>query len=787
MHALDRKLLRDFRRLWAQALAIAMVLACGVAILMISFGMHRALVDTREAYYERNRFADVFASLRRAPLSLMSEISGIDGVMLAEARISANAILDVPGRSQTAVGQILSLPSTGTALLNVPIVRSGRLPNPDAHDEIVVNERFALANDLQAGDRIFANLNGTKRSLTIVGTVLSPEFIYTLGPGARMPDNEGFGIIWMAEPLAAAAFDLTGAFNFVSLKLSADANTEAVIDKLDALLDPYGGTGAYDRTRQQSNAFVDAEISQLRSMGYVLPPIFFGISAFLVNMVIGRIVMLERSEIGLLKAIGYSDVEICLHYLALAGLIAVAGIVIGWVAGNWLARGEAELYARFFDFPFLLFRASYSTYAVSGGLGLVSALIGATRSALQAASLAPAIAMAPPAPAHFTRTVVDQALAALDLPQTGKMIFRNITRWPGRSAATTLGMALAVAILMGAGFFRDALDEIVETEFTQSNRQDAMLVFSGDLREGVLQDVARLPGVLQVEGQMFLPVELRNGARVKHAAIQALRANPDLSRVVNTEGRTVNPENGGIVLSERLSGQLSAEPGDVIDVAVMTGRRENLKVEVARVVTQYFGLGAYMDLEDMNTLLRQSPRVSVANITLDQRFDDAFHAALKGVPNLASTTMMTQTRRSFQETIRQNVIIMTTIYIVVGVLITVGVAYNGARIQLSERARELASLRILGFSRAEVSLILIGETMVLTIFAQPIGWLIGWLIANLMVRSFSSDLYSVPLVLRSATYGMASLIVLAAALAATLVVRRRLDQLDLVAVLKTRE
>jgi putative ABC transport system permease protein len=348
-------------------------------------------------------------------------------------------------------------------------------------------------------------------------------------------------------------------------------------------------------------------------------------------------------------------------------------------------------------------------------------------------------------------------------------------------------MALAVAIMMGAGFFRDALDKIVETDFTLSNRQDAVLVFAGDQPERALQEVARLPGVLQVEGQQFLAVVLTNGARTKHVGLQAMRPNPDLSRLVDTTGKVINPSRNGIVLSERLAGQLDAQLGDAIEVKFLTGRRESVMVEVSRIVQQYFGLGAYMDLEGLNALLRQAPQISVANVTLDTNQDDAFHAALAGLPQLASTTLMTQTRASFQDTIRQNVVIMTTIYITVGVLITIGVAYNGARIQLSERARELASLRILGLSRAEVSMILIGETMVLAIVAQPFGWLIGYLLARQMVRGFSSDLYSVPLVLNPPTYATASLIVLAAALGSALVVRRRIDTMDLVAVLKTRK
>lgn len=787
VHALDKKLLRDLVRLWAQALAIALVLACGVAILLTGFGMYRSLDDTRSAYYERNRFADVFAQVRRAPLSLMRDIEAIDGVWAAEARVTGSAILDVPGRLQTTVGRILSLPPDREPRLNVPVLRTGRMPLSGARDEIVVNAPFAIASGLVAGDTIAANLNGSRRTLTITGTVLSPEFIYTLGPGAMMPDNTSFGILWMPEPEAAAAYDMTGAFNTVSLQLSIDARKDEVIDRLDALLAPYGGLGAYDRSQQESNAFIDAEIRQLRTMVYVMPPIFFGIAAFLVNMVIGRIISLERSEIGLLKAIGYSNAEICMHYLVLAGLIAVGGVGIGWIVGAWLAHGMAALYARFFDFPFLMYRASYVAYAVSGVLGVAAALLGAVRSALKAAMLAPAVAMAPPAPPHFSRGFLDRGLSALGMRQSGMMIFRSLTRWPLRSGLTVLGLAMSVAILVSSGFFNDALDSLMDRSFTQSNRQTATLAFTGDLSQSVLEEVRRLPGVLQVEGQQAVPVILSNGHLSRRTVIEARRPDPDLARVIDDAGRVLNAPPRGIILSDRLAAHLDVVAGGTVDIRFMTGRRETTRVSVAGTVPLFVGLGAYMDLSALGTLLRQIPQVSVAHVTLDAAQEDAFHAAIKDIPKIASVTMLTHVRRSFQETIRENVIIMTTVYITIGALITIGVSYNGARIQLSERARELASLRILGFTRAEVSVILVGETMLLAVLAQPVGWLLGALIAKIVAEGSASDLYAIPFVLQPSTFATASLVVLGAAFGAALVVRRRLDRLDLVAVLKTRE
>jgi len=787
MHALDIKLLRDFRRLWAQALAIALVLACGVAIFLTSFGMCRALDDTRAAYYERNRFADIFAEAKRAPEPLRREIAEIPGVANVETRVVGSVILDIPGRVQIAAGRIISLPEDGLPQLNRPLLRAGRLPAAEATDEVAVNAPFAEANGFRPGDSVSANLNGQKRTLTITGTVLSPEFIYTIGPGQLTPDNAGYGILWMPEAAVAAAFDMTGAFNSVSLKLTRGTNEQEVIDRLDRLLDPYGGVGAYGRDIQLSNSFIDAEIEQLRNLSMILPPVFFGISAFLVNMVLARIIALERNEIGLLKAIGYSSTEVCVHYLMLAGLVALAGIGLGWAAGSWLSYALARLYAEFFDFPYLIYRVTLDSYAISGAIALGAAGLGAIRAALSAARLSPAVAMAPPAPPRYSRGVFDRLFAALHLSQPAMMVLRAILRWPVRSGLTALGLALAVAVMVAATFFDDALDTIVDSAFYQANRQDAILLFSEDKPASALEEARRLPGVLAVEGQLYLSAKLRHGHLEKEIAVEARPPGSDLARAVDADGRVVTPAPVGIVLARRLATQLDARPGDVIEVEFLGSKRETHRLPVTGLVTQYFGLGAYMDYDTANRLFRQAPQVSVINLLLDEDAEPALHARLKDLPGLAGTIMMNDSRRGFQDTIAESVAITTTVYATIAILITVGVAYNGARVQLSERARELASLRILGFTRAEVSSILMGETLLLALAAQPLGWLLGWGIAWSMTAGFTSDLYAIPLVLTPATFARASLVVLGASLIAVLIVRRRLDRLDLVAVMKTRE
>ena len=786
LHALDRKLLRDIRRLWSQVLAIALVLACGVAILLTAFGMVRALEATLEDYYGRQNFADLFSTARRAPAALIEEIRAIDGVSAAEARVTGWAVLDLPGRAAAASGRILSLPEGG-ARLNAPLLVTGRLPDPDSDHEVAVNDRFAQANGYRPGDRFSAVLDGTRTMLSITGTLRSPEFIYALPPGGMMPDEAGYAVIWMPARAAQARFGLTGAFNDLAVTLHRTADLPAVTDSIDALLKPWGGSGAYLRDRQPSHAFIDAELAQLRNMAVVLPPIFLGIAAFLVNMLLGRIVALERAEIGLLKAVGYREAEIALHYFGLAVLVAAIGIGIGWGAGTWLARGMAQIYARFFDFPWLIRPGGVDVYAVSGLLGLAAAGIGAARAALGAARLDPAVAMAPAAPPRFKHGPIDRLVGAMGLSQPAMMILRGLLRWPLRAAMTMLGLAFGVGILVASTFLTDSLDEVIDTSFFRSNRQHASLILAAEAPVSVAQAARGLPGVLAVEPQFDLPVTLRHGPRSKRVSITARPSGGDLVRTLDEAGHVVGIPRHGLVLSSHLAEQLGVGRGDRLQVEIEQDRSRGFEETVTAVTTQYLGLGAYMDLDALAARLNEAPRATALHLALDPVARPGFHAAIKALPEIASAVLLTEIRDSFRDTISENIRRNTILFLTISILITSGVAYNGARIQLSERARELASLRILGFTRREASSILLGETAVLAVLAQPLGWGIGALISWAMVAGFDSDLYRIPLVLTAANFATASLVTLGAALASALLVRRRFDRADIVAVLKTRE
>jgi putative ABC transport system permease protein len=787
MSPLYRKLLRDLARLWPQALAIALVMAAGAATLIIGVGAYTSLAETRAAYYERNRFADVFADLTRAPGRLAVEIAEIPGVAAVETRVAKIALLDLPDMAEPASAMFISLPDIARQKLDLLYLRTGRLPIPGDEREVVISEPFATAHSFTVGSSFQALLNGRKRELRVVGTALSPEFIYAVGPGELMPDARRFGIVWMSEKALAAAYDLTGAFSGVHLKLLREASAEAVIARLDALLTRYGGRGAYARRDQTSHAFLDAELKQLEAMSRVSPPIFLIVAAFLVNMTLARLITLEREQIGLFKALGYSSWAVGAHYLQFVAGIAVIGVLIGITAGTWLGVGLTRLYANFFHFPFLVFRIDPWVYLVAAGVTLLAALLGAVRAVRDAVRLAPAVAMAPPAPARYRPLLGEAIYRWLDVPQTVVMVARHMLRRPLRTLASILGVAFAVMVLVGTLWAYGSAEFMIEVTFRRAERQDATISFARERRISGLAEVRRLPGVLQAEPYRSVPVRIRNGSVERRLAIVGKTRDAELSRVLDRKLDAVSLPETGLALSDALARILSVRVGDLVEVELLEQDRRLVRVPVTGIIEGYLGLTAFMDLDALNRLVREGAMISGAYLTYDARAQNTLFERLKETPIANFVALQQASVQRFRETIAQNIYTMITVYVALALIIAVGVVYNFSRISLSEQAREMASLCVLGFTRGEVSRILFTELAIVALLAQPVGWLFGYGLAYSMVRAFESELYRVPLVVEPNIYAFGSLLVLVAAVASGLIVRRRVNRLDLVEVLKTRD
>ena len=784
---LDTKLLRDIWHMRGQAIAVGIIVACGVAIMVMALGTLSTLRASRDAYYERYRFADVFASVRRAPESAAARLREIDGVQTVETRIVRLVILRIDGIDEPANAQIVSLPDDSESILNRIVLFHGRYPEARSSNEIIISNAFAEANDLNTGDAIEAVMNGRLRSLTVVGIGDSPEFIYALGPGTLLPDDRLFGIFWMRRRALEAAFDLDGAFNNLSLTVAPGTDTETVIDQADDVLAPYGGTGAFDRSDQLSNAFVDSEMNQLKTMAQIIPAVFLIVSAILIHSILNRLIQTERQQIGLIKAFGYSRREITWHYLKFAIAITTGGVLAGFALGFVLQNLITHLYAETFRIPDLTWRVDSFALIAGSIAALGSAIVGAMSAALGAAKLSPAEAMQPAPPVNYHQGWLRYILQMRWLDEPTRLILRHIFRFPARTAANLFGIAAAVTLLIGTLFSFDAIDDMIDQMFFRTNAHDAAVTFFEARNDTAVTELSRLPGVVSAEGVRDVPARLVSGHRSERVSITGLPADAQLRRVLSADGRYIEIPSTGLVLSSQLAGMLDVTTGETVTAHVLDATRPVVDLPVTAIIDEFVGTPAFMDLEAMNAMLDQPPTVSGAYLKLDPRNQTEFELSVIERPGIAGVSLRAAAIASFEETLQETIYIMMGIYAVIGGAIAAGVVYNAARISLTERGRELASLRVLGFTNNEVGYILLGELAIVALIGIPLGCIGGIGLAHLIATAMATELYRIPVTVNPSTLGIAALIVLVSSTIAALFVVRRVRSLDLIAVLKTRE
>ena len=783
---LNRKLVRDVWAMRGQSLAVALVVAAGIAIYVMYQANFASLRDTQADYYARQRFGDVFASLTRAPQSVAPDIAGLAGVSAVETRVVAQGILTTDTAVHTANARLVSIPAGRRPRVNDLYLRSGGWIEPGRADQVIVSEGFARARGLAPGDRLSALINGRSYRLTIVGTALSPEYVYTIPPGELVPDDSRFGVVWMEEGALASAMNMDGAFNDVVLRLGPGVPPEATMARLDRLLAPYGGLGAAPRTLQLSHWFVSNELKQLQSFGWLLPSIFLLVGAFILNVALTRALALQRTQIAALKALGYGDAAIAWHYIKWALIIGSAGLVIGLAAGHWLGGALGQLYNDVFRFPDLRFRIPADVLLGATTLTVGAAAGGAWLAVWRAVRVPPAEAMRPEPPLRYRRSAMEARLAPR-LDASARMVLRHLVRRPLRAVMSVAGIAIAVAVLMFGLLFIDVIDRLIVMQFFTIERQHATVTFAQPRSARAVLGLTRLPGVLAVEPQRVVAARLRAGYRQRTVAVTGVSRTAHLKRIVEEDGRVLQPPDSGLAMSRALADALGVAPGSSVTLEVLEGARPVRELTVATLVDDVFGVAAYMELKALHTVMREGDVSTGALLLIDPARQRALATALEARPLVAGTSFSHEVARQFRHTMSANLSVTTLINVLFAAVIAMGVVYNAARVSLSEHSRELASLRVLGFTRTEISMVLLGELIVLTIVALPIGWVVGYLLAEVMVRTAESEVYRIPLTVAPSAVAWASLGIVAAAVGSGLLVRRRLDRLDLVAVLKTQE
>lgn len=787
MKQLQRKLLRELMRLKGQMLAVAAVVACGISVFVSMSSVKHSLEVSRQRYYNSYRFADVFVQVKRAPEFYRETVSRIPGVASVSTRITADVTLDVPGLDEPATARLVSIPDYRTPMLNDLFLKKGRYIEPGKPDEVIASKPFLEANHLVPGDRISAVINGRKRSLLIVGMGLSPEYIYEVQPGSFFPDKRRFGIFWMGRSSLESALDMSGAFNDLSLTLAHGASEKDVIMRLDTLFKRYGSLGAYGRSEQLSDRFIVDEIKQVGIQITFLPVVFLAVAVFLLNIVLRRIVATQRDQIAVLKAIGYSNEDVGLHYLGFAMIPTAFGAVVGTLLGAWLGRGLMNIYADFYNFAELVYYFRFEDVALSVLLSFAAAIFGALGAVRKAVQLPPAEAMRPDSPLLYKPGIFDRESLRKKIPVSLRIIVRNLERRPWKAALSVLMTSLSVAILIAGRYTYDSLDRMIQVEFTRKHREDVTVIFNNPMPPSVRYTIASLDGVLEHEYYREEPVKMRFGHRIRRQSIKGMESAEGLQRLVDKANRQCSLPLDGILLTSTLATLLGVGPGDKLQIEFLQGRQRHAELLVSGTIDEILGLSAYMNLGALNRLAGDGGALNAAYLRLDQAKAGKLYTTFKGMPGVSGIMMLKAMKESFDELIAQSMNTSTVILTSFACVLAFAVVYNGARISLSERARELTSLRVLGMTKGEISFILLGEQALLTSAAVPLGFLIGIGLSALLAHALSSELYRLPLVFSAFNFLFAFVVIVLVSVVSALLVRKRLTELDLVEVLKTRE
>lgn len=764
-----------------------MLIASGVAVFIMSISNYFALLTAMEMHYREERFGDLFANLSRAPNFILKKLEEIDGIGLIEPRISKVVRVIRADSTLPISGRILSLPTSRQPHLNKIKIVEGRTPDPAHRDEVVINQAYAKARGIHPNDTIEVIMNSRLEKFKVVGMALSPEFVFATRAALPLPDDRNLVILWASEDAVASVYDMSGAFNDVVMTLAPQASKPQVMADIDRILEPYGSLRTYDRSDHPSHRFLQDELIEQETLSIFMPTIFFVIAAFILHVILSRLVDSQREQIASLKALGFKTLPITLHYLKFVTVIAILGSLIGIMLGYFLAFGIIESYRTFFRFPFLepqlvpwaIFLSFFSSIVVANGA--------ATAAVYRVAKLKPAEALRGLVPMKTLWIPHSHLITFSRLPVQATMLLRNLIGRPFRTVFTILGIALAAPLILFGLFWYDALSYMVDVSFNRIERGDVVLSFSEPVASRAIYEFRSIPGVIKAEPQRNIPIELRTGHRHYRSVLTGLEAHSELRIPRTPQLQPITIPSNGIMLSRSLADILGLSVGGSVNIQILDEKQISKDAIVTSLSDDLLGFSAMMEISEMNKLLQEGPVINGASLKIDTRMSDQLWPRLRDIPKIESSSIKALWIALFDQTIARLIFISAFILSSFGVLIAIGVVYNSARVSFHERAWELAGLRILGFRRTEVATLFLSELLILVLCAIPLGLIAGYKLIQFVLNIRARETFRIPVEIEPQTYAITTGIVLAAAALSAFFMRRRINTLDLVTALKSHE
>ena len=782
---LTTKAIRDIISMRGQLIAIVLLVAAGSATFIMMRSMHASLVGSLADYYRARRYPDLFIDVKQAPNSSLQIIQDLPGVRDVETRIRQRVSIDIPDLDEVASADVLSLPETSASLSSLHVVR-GRIPDAAAEDHVVVYAPFAEANGLSIGDSITALLNGIRVRLRIAATAISPEFIIIMTPGTMMLDSRRNGVLWMHRDVLASRFSMVGAWNSAVVDLNECYDPARVKTAIDEAVAHFGAYGVSLRNDQLSHRFITDEIKQNEVSALIIPSIIYGVAIFLLNVSINRLVATQRSIIAILRAFGYTHVVIAAHYVAIALLIVIVGtslgIAIGYIGGIRLAGW----YMEFYRFPRLLFTIPFGVSATAFAFAVFSAFSGAASAVGLVMQLQPADAMRPAAPKQFKPGVVTNITSRFRAQALTRLMLQNIDRRLGRSALVLVMIALATSIIVLSRYMNDAMDTMMRVEFDRALLADATVTFARAVPQGAAQELEVLPGVKNVEPFRMYGVDVLGRKESYRTTLASRSSGSHMMRVTDQYGRIEPLPDNGVIMTNYLARRLGLRVGDTFRLKVLEGASDTITTTLTGTTHEALGSQCYATLGVLSQLRREEPLANGAWIDIEPNDAARLQSMFKDRPAVIGLLFRSVAIKSFTDVYGTNVLVVASYLLVLACLVALGVLYNNARIIIAERSAELASLRIQGFTVVEITKLVLGEQATITLFAVPIGLLLGAYACYAVTSSVEADVLRLPFVISRYTLLVATGVIFIVSVAVAYRIYRMLRSLDLIAVLKER-
>jgi len=787
---LVRKLRRDVYRRKGALLALVAIVAVGMSCYVAMEGVYRDLDNSRAAFYREYHLADFTVDLKRAPLSAAAAVEEVPNVRRARPRVSVAVTIDLENTPEPVSGRAISMPLEKRPVLNDVLMRSGTWFS-SAEGEVIVNADFAAANGIVPGSTLDVLLLDKQHRLLVVGTAMSPEFVYLLPPsGGLAPDPKTFGVLYMPEDFLEKSADLDGACNQI-VGMACDTREIALSNMLELLeekLDPYGVVSTTPRSEQPSVKFLSEELKGLEATAAILPVVFFGVAALVLNVLITRMVAQQRTSIGVLRAIGYTWGDMLRHYLAYGALIGAAGAVLGAALGIWLQGIFCRLYALYFSLPEIEPHFYGDIMAAGSAVSVLFAVAGSARGAWHAVKMAPAVAMQPPMPEVGGAIILERIRPLWGmLGFAWKMIMRTIFRNPFRSTVTLLSGLVSTALLFATVHTYSAFAYLVDHEYERTAHHDFQMALRDPVDGRAVAETASLPGVTYAEGQLAVPCRLSRGPYSKRLVVTGMPEPSRLYTPIDAAGNPITVPEGGLILTRKLADILHVRPGETLRMRPLIGRRRETVVPVVALVDTYLGLSAYADIGYLGRLIGEYRVVNAVFGTTGGAARNEFLEEIKRRPSAVGYGERSRTLKLIDDVIGASLGPSIAVLVLFAGIIALGSMLNTNLVSLSEREREVGSLRVMGYTPLQALKIFAGESLVVYIFAVAAGLAAGVGLARLISMAYYTEIYRFPVVIRAWQFAAAAAMMAVFFIAAQLLIYRVIIGLDWLEVLKSRE